>query len=152
MIDVAEGDCYVVDLLNKDGASLDDQECADNWIRYLIDTGSKIENRVERIMAALTVHNVIDPWPKSDCVEKRLPILGGVIITHSDRDHSGNAHEVLRRMDLDAWKPSIFAEKTKLIKGVPVYISPMVQWTDHLTIWSSCVASPITVSNIGSIY
>lgn len=111
MIDVAEGNCYVVDLLNKDGASLDDQECADNWIRYLIDTGSESKDRIKGIMTALTNHNVIDPWPKPDYEENGLPILSGVIITHSDRDHSGNAHEVLRRIDLDTWKHSIFAEK-----------------------------------------
>ena len=132
-IDVAEGDWFVVDLLNKDNASLDNQKRADNWIRYLIGTGSESEDTFKRIMTALTDLNVIDLWPRPDYEEKGLPVLSGVIVTHSDRDHSGNPHEVLRRIDLGTWKPFTSVEKTnKLIEGVPVHILPMVQWTRTL--------------------
>ena len=134
MIDVGEGDCYIVDLLNKDHASLADPKSAANWIRYLIDTGSFSDDRQKRIMIALTDHNEINPWSKPDFDTNGLPMLSGVIITHSDRDHSGNVSNVLDRALLPAYKPSIFAEKTsKLLHEVPVHVSPMVQWTRDLT-------------------
>ena len=149
MIDVSEGDCYIVDLLNvhdvsltcpedvsstgPEDVSLTGPENAANWIRYLIDTDSSARDRLRRIMFALINRNEIDPWPKPDLIRSGLPLLSGAIITHSDRDHSGNASDVLDQAVQSLWQPSIFFNKTNdPLHQVPVYVSPMVQWTRDL--------------------
>ena len=59
---------------------------------------------------------------------KALPPLSGVIITHSDRDHSGNAHSLLVDLSQGTLKDFVTFDQSQTSK-VPVYLTPMVQWT-----------------------
>ena len=43
MVDVAHGDCYIIDLFNEDEHR--DPRKADQWITYLVDTGPKSDAR-----------------------------------------------------------------------------------------------------------
>ena len=147
MIEVAEGDCYIVDLFNSEG-SQDIFQDANKWRRFLIDTGTKDKNRLGVITGALTEYNKLDPWPDIKKVDPstidsnqpkigtpktlpklKLPPLSGVIITHSDRDHSGNAHLLLKDLGNGELGKIIPFDKAHKFTRVPIYMTPMVEWT-----------------------
>lgn len=93
MVDVTEGDCYVVNLFESSALDQADSDRS-KWKRLLIDTDSDVVNHRETIKAALCEVSRIDTWPRTDMI--RVPPLTGVIVSHSDRDHSGNAHKLLK--------------------------------------------------------
>ena len=130
MVDVTEGDCYVVDLFNFEG-SQDMFQNPNLWKRLLIDTGTESNHRRGIINRALMEYNKLDPWPDpriTDLTTKlKLPSLSGIIITHSDRDHSGNADLLLH--DLSKDQLGIPFAQSDARPRVPVYLTPMVEWT-----------------------
>ncbi|KAL5589347.1 hypothetical protein FOVSG1_011214 [Fusarium oxysporum f. sp. vasinfectum] len=132
MVDVDEGDCYVVDLFDSQNPS--DVVDRKKWKRFLIDTGSERDFRLGTIIKALADVSTIDMW-LTKALMITTPPLAGVIVTHSDRDHSGNAHSLFKELYAQSRDPRYatidFAAPNKATK-VPVYLTPSVQWTREL--------------------
>ncbi len=137
MIDVAEGDSYVVDL--KHQLHSDDPSA---WRRYLIDAGKKKKetSRLEAICNSLYRNSgdqikLGGPWNESPRISDtyrgaNIPPLSGIMITHSDADHAGGAPAVLERLS------SLSAAQTPVNNissySVPVMMSPMWLWTTDI--------------------
>lgn len=148
MVDVAEGDCYVVDLFDgtawglfvEDVGKINDFKEAKNWRRFVIDTGKAKQGRrlgvIQRAVYGELPESPTAPWNQiSDKIvdEKgpNLPPISGILITHLDSDHAGNAGALVR--SLQALKPE---PKPKLMGNsppmLPMYMSLMVTWTEQL--------------------
>ena len=140
MIDVAEGDSYVVDL--KHELDPEDPEDPRAWRRYLIDAGKKKKEiiRLEAICNSLYGSGgdhikLGGPWDETARTGgtyggANIPPLSGIIITHSDADHAGGAPAVLERLS------SLSAAQTPANNipsySVPVMMSPMWLWTTDI--------------------
>lgn len=140
MIDVKEGDCYVVDLLHGAIAN-----AASSWNRFLIDTGKPhdTDDRLAKICGAFyggdqtekgSIVVLKGPWESSMGRTRRpeIPRLSGIIVTHSDADHCGFAKDVIIKL---GQLPGNEVPANNDVRGVlPVWVSPMKDWTDDIII------------------
>lgn len=141
MVDAREGDAYVVDLrVSNNHAS------SKSWNRYIVDTGYPIDifsffdkstetysrgggPRASLIRALFEedptadtytrIQNLIQPW-----VDDKTPRICGMIITHTDRDHWGNAEWLTRCLQ---WGHQD-RKNTFSMNPLPTYTSPMIEW------------------------
>lgn len=139
VVDAFEGDAWVADLrVTKEHTKLT------SWNRFIIDTGP-----AHKVVASARggprlglyralfdeepikeqKHSKIDlPWQR-DLPWK--PKICGVIITHTDQDHWGNARwlvDLIRRHLSEPLKP------LPAVNPLSVYTSPMVQWAIDLQV------------------
>ena len=137
MIDVAEGDSYVVDLKHQKDLGSKNPKA---WRRYLIDCGKKMKDksRLDAISNSLFLaggNKILlgGPWDESPLVNKKgpnIPPLSGIMITHSDADHAGGAPTVIDTLT------NLDADNTPAnnVSGyaIPIMMSPMWLWTSDL--------------------
>lgn len=137
MLDAQCGDAYVVDL-NHGGTANDPK----HWRRYVIDTGYPVgKGKVERrasLAKSVYKHESNEflprpPWYTAggQVAAKRpnLPPLSGIIITHSDRDHFGNAPWLIKRLQ------QLKGDKVPMNNTFGqdyVMLSPMWAWTTQV--------------------
>lgn len=163
MVDVAEGDCYVVDI--KQRPELGDAD-PKGWNRYLLDMGAekKVAWRMAGMLRSLynadyntdtggnatkkkkkgekdpTCKIVLGgPWEVPGKITTAMPPMSGVFITHSDADHCGNATRVLS----DYVRRSGTTDDNNCITNytLPVFLSPMWQWTMGVIVDTAAVGS-----------
>ncbi|KAK6344932.1 hypothetical protein TWF718_006882 [Orbilia javanica] len=148
MIDAREGDAFVVDLrVAKDYKSVK------AWNRYIVDTGvpKKIDHEAPELdnteggmyggpraglFRAVFDYDILydrphdttlrPPWrSESASGPYETPIVCGMIITHTDADHWGNADWMSRYLSLGVrqFSPSF------TLNPLPIYTSPMIEWS-----------------------
>ena len=138
MIDVSEGDCYVVDLLlnsKKKGSN--------GWNRFAIDTGTKLKDntRLEAIKGAVFGDpkriSPPPPWDMNISMAKddtklgiNIPPLAGIVITHTDRDHWGNSRDLVQAMAAHCT-----ANQLNNIPPVHIYTPPMIEWAKQIKLF-----------------
>ena len=138
MIDVSEGDCYVVDLLLNSK-----KKSSDGWNRFVVDTGTKLKDtaRLKAIKeATFGDPNRISPPPPWDMPNSmanddtklgiNIPPLAGIIITHTDRDHWGNCRDLVQAM-----ADHCTANRLLNIPPVHIYTPPMIEWAKQIKLF-----------------
>ncbi|KAK6529343.1 hypothetical protein TWF281_008519 [Arthrobotrys megalospora] len=134
MVDVAEGDCYVIDLFL--GGTLEDPRF---WNRFVIDVGGSFASpasRVETILEAIcgASFSDLDPWKDVSVLGPNqganVPPLCGITITHSDDDHWGNAQKVITA--LRKLQPNITPRHNLVNTAIPIALSPQKDWAKDM--------------------
>ena len=143
MVDAKEGDAYVVDL-----RVADDYTTSESWNRYIVDTGVPSDIMAESnratdkpatgggpraglyralfdqdIFTHDSINGIIRPW-----LDGRTPRICGIIITHTDRDHWGNAPWLARYLE---WAHQKY-KGTFSLNPLPIYTSPMIEWAKDI--------------------
>ncbi|KAF5963362.1 hypothetical protein FCOIX_13875 [Fusarium coicis] len=139
VVEANEGDAFVVDLrVAKDYTK------SASWNRYIVDTGfpidifSAYDSETDTYSAGggpragllralfeddittkALINSTIKPWD-----DGQMPRICGMIITHTDRDHWGNATWLARYLQ---WAHQQ-SNGTFLLNPLPIYTSPMIQW------------------------
>lgn len=152
MIDVTEGDWYVVDIKSGSPDPLTDPNYnANSWNRYLIDMGPKLKetdsyDRLGTILTSIVrktddygVIKMDAPWDESEKPNPdaeplefsgpNVPRLRSIVITHSDADHCQNAPQLLEQLSKVAYDDVPMNTMGRIL---PVLLSPMWQWTEKV--------------------
>ena len=154
LVDAKEGDAFVVDL--RVARDQKDPRC---WNRFIVDTGVPTEAHRDALCCAISDQDtrreksvpLPGPWAKPIDTAVTNPPICGVIVTHTDHDHWGNARWLVNTLCASFNELPLADRPNFVFNPVPFYTSPAIQWAQDLQWYGRQMNDPASTVKPGDL-